>query len=144
MKVVIMSGIPGSGKSTYCKEMLPTYTRISQDDLGSKEACIKAFVEALDQKKDVVIDRCNHSVSQRKIWIDIALQRGVDEIHCLNLVVSEDEALARILLRKNHPTIQEDMPTEKKKSIISFFAKELLKSKPSLYEGFNSVLFIKN
>lgn len=144
MRVIILCGTPGSGKSTYCKEKLSSYTRISQDDLGSKDACIKAFVEALDQKKDVVIDRCNHSVAQRKVWLNIALQRGVNDISCVYLVVSENEALARVLSRKTHPTISEQMPLEKKMSIVNFFSKELYNEPPGLDEGFSSVLFLRN
>ena len=40
-----MCGAPGSGKSTFCRNYLPGYTRINRDTLKTKEKCYKVAEE---------------------------------------------------------------------------------------------------
>ncbi len=43
--------------------------RVNQDDLGSRVKCEVAARAALLSNRDVVVDRCNFDVAQRKTWI---------------------------------------------------------------------------
>lgn len=137
-----MVGLPGSGKTTFVKESFPDYVRISQDDLGSKERCTEELLKAIQQGKNVVIDRTNINRKQRSHWINLGLNMGVSIINCIYLDVHEEECVSRIHFRKNHPTITQDMSLEKKKQIVYSFNKDF--EMPSLDEGFNSIYITRN
>jgi atypical dual specificity phosphatase len=142
MKVIILSGLPGSGKTTICKDQFRKYRRINQDLLGSKEACIDAFKICYKHSQDIIIDRCNTTKKQRKTWIDLALQCGADTLTAIYLDVNADECIARVHARKDHETIKETTSFDKKRIIVYNFEKEL--EKPEISEGFTAVLFIRN
>jgi bifunctional polynucleotide phosphatase/kinase len=142
MNVVILTGLPGSGKSTVCKDWFPTYTRINQDALGNRQACIDEMRKQLDAGNSVVIDRVNVTKQQREIWIDVAKGYPVKSITSVVLAVPEEECIARIHVRKDHETITEDMPLEKKKSIVYNFHQ--MYEMPTLSEGFNTVIIHRN
>lgn len=141
--VTVLVGNVGSGKSTFYEQhFVPELdVRISQDVLGSKEACIEAVKEALKEGKSVVIDRVNFNKKQRKTWVDLAINYNA-EAHAIYLEVPIDVSLERIKNRKGHETISEDMSEEKKLAIIEQFAKML--KLPSLEEGFKSIVMLRN
>jgi len=142
MKMIILVGLPGSGKSTIAEKYFPKYVRISQDELGSREAAIKKCTQTLEAGLNVIIDRCNMSVSQRKHWIDLALNHDVEVITVIKLVVDPEECVARLMDRKNHPTIGFDLPLNQKRDIIYKFAQE---SEPvSLEEGITNIIITRN
>lgn len=140
MKVVILVGVPGSGKSTFCKKY-PAYVRISQDELGSRYMCLELFRESLRKGKSVIVDRCNINKMQRQLWLNIAKEFNVDEINCVTLSVTPEEAIKRIKERKDHPTIK-DLTDEKMASIVYNFINTY--EAPELSEGYDKVLFIDN
>jgi predicted kinase len=142
MKAIILVGLPGSGKSSVCHNWFPGYVRINQDTLGNRQACIDEMVRLLSEKKDVIIDRVNSTKQQRKFWVDIALQMGVESLTAVVLDVPTEECIARIHNRKNHPTIAEMMPLEKKRQIVYNFDKSF--ELPSISEGFSTVIIHKN
>lgn len=142
MKVVILIGFPGSGKSTICENQFSKYYRINQDLLGSREACLNEMRLALSQGKDVIIDRTNITRQQRAYFIDVALQYGVEAVIGIQLVVSEEECVARILERTNHPTITREMPLEKKRAIVYNFSRSF--EPPTLDEGFSGIVITRN
>lgn len=43
--------------------------RVSQDKLGSRKRCEKLAMDSLRHGRDIVIDRCNFDVGQRRTWI---------------------------------------------------------------------------
>lgn len=141
--VTILVGLPGSGKTTfYEREFAPEFdVRISQDVLGSKQECFKKTIEVLETGASVVIDRVNFNRNQRRDFINIA-RRFNAEVYCVYLVVPIDIALERISNRKDHETIKEDMPLEKKKEIIDQF--NGMWQNPSIDEGFESILILRN
>jgi len=91
MKVTILRGSPGSGKSTWAVENCPGATICSADyyftvngaykfspaQLGSAhDACYKKFQEALAQNQDCVIDNTNTSVKEMTRYYADAIKAG--------------------------------------------------------------------
>ena len=69
-EVVIMCGIPGSGKTTFCRERLfPQYLYISLDRLRSRSAEAELFAFALRRRKSCVIDNTNVTAAERGRYI---------------------------------------------------------------------------
>ncbi len=106
--LILMIGAQGSGKTTYCKRKLKGYTCITQDEMG-KQKHIKNFHKAIKRGDDVVVDRINHSVKQRRRYTDYARNWGYrvkfiwldyDKITCLQRMGNTD--------RVDHPTIAPD------------------------------------
>ena len=141
MEVILLMGLPGSGKSTLASKF-DGYSIINQDTLGTRQACIKLASALLDDQKNVVIDRCNINKVQRKYWVDLALSYGASSIKCIYLDVDPVECVYRITERKNHPTISQDMPIDKKQQIVVNFFKDM--EMPSLEEGFSEIILKRN
>lgn len=102
-ELVLLVGLPGSGKTTYCRTHLPNHFRISQDDHG-KEAHKILFEDALNKHEKIVIDRLNHRKDQRELYISKAKEQN----YAINIVwLKSDKELCerRILNRTDHPTI---------------------------------------
>lgn len=58
-EVIVFVGYPASGKSSFAKRFLVPrgYVYVNQDTLKTKEKCVKACAEALEQGKPVVIGK---------------------------------------------------------------------------------------
>lgn len=76
-ELVVLIGPPCSGKSTLAKGFFADYVRINQDELKSKEKCVKTCREALRCGKRVVIDNQNRSRDTRCGYIGAAAGCGV-------------------------------------------------------------------
>lgn len=137
MRLILLMGLPGAGKSTWANAQSNTIV-INQDFLGSKQECIRLFKEALkDGTKDITIDRCNINKSQRKTWIDIAKFYGVKDIELLWFNIPIEECVNRVINRNNHLTITNDLDVVKKRTICYNF-KDTLEF-PDTHEGFTSI-----
>lgn len=140
MKVVVLIGMPGSGKSTFC-EKYASYVRINQDLLGDRYKCLELFRKSMKEGKSVIIDRCNINKLQRNIWTREAMKFGVKEVNAIYLHVSPEECIRRITERQDHPTIK-NMTIDKMKEIVYNFVNTF--ENPEISEGFNKILIIKN
>jgi len=70
MEVIILSGIQGAGKSTFCRERYwDTHIRINYDMLRTRHREKLIFSACLDARQSVVVDATNPTVEDRKRYI---------------------------------------------------------------------------
>ncbi len=112
LSVILLVGAPGSGKSTYGKNMVaanPDLVRVCPDEFRAKfgwgegdqsvsaqafDATRKAVGEALDDGKSVVVDACNMYRKARKDFINIAHRRHA-KVYAIVFEVSKSVLLSR-------------------------------------------------
>lgn len=77
--LLLLVGLPGAGKSTLadalCRCRPNRYVRVNQDLLGSRSACVAAVQTALADGKCPIVDRCNMSIAQRRVFLDLLQRR---------------------------------------------------------------------
>jgi tRNA uridine 5-carbamoylmethylation protein Kti12 len=105
-KILLLVGLPGSGKSTVaetlCRVLPWKYVRVNQDELGSRQACLLLTETVLRENKCPVIDRCNISKQQRQYFT--VLNVPVD---CLVLSrCTPETCVRRCKARQDHPTLR--------------------------------------
>jgi RNA ligase len=116
-ELILLVGPQGSGKTTYCREHLPEFHRISQDDLG-RGGHAAAFEEALARGEPrVVVDRINYSKTQRKHYLDPAKRHGY-RTRIVWLNADRAVCLRRCKERTDHPTLP---PAEAEKALATYF-----------------------
>jgi predicted kinase len=94
MKVIVMQGLPGSGKSTWIKNNCPGAVVCSADHyftdretgeykfdptkIGeAHKECLRAFLDATEAEEDlVVVDNTNLSLWEMATYIQVAAARG--------------------------------------------------------------------
>jgi predicted kinase len=110
-KVILLMGLPGSGKSLFSKlleQYAPNhYIRINQDELQSRQVCldqVRAVLRQQGSSKSVVVDRCHVSREQRKYFVDVAKEMH-RPVHLLWFSTGADVCLQRCLGRRKHPTL---------------------------------------
>nr|XP_018260372.1 uncharacterized protein I303_07290 [Kwoniella dejecticola CBS 10117]OBR82530.1 hypothetical protein I303_07290 [Kwoniella dejecticola CBS 10117] len=119
--VLILVGLPGSGKSTFASALLALsqapsnatetprkWVRASQDDAPSRrrQECEYVVRKALEDGHNVVVDRVNFDPVQRSHFINIALSHQPPPgIFALTLRVSQETLEKRLEYRPDHPTI---------------------------------------
>lgn len=117
--ILLMVGLPASGKSTYAKELLKKecrWKRVSRDDIRlmldnvafdpQNEAVVSkvetAIVEeCLRNKRDVIIDACHLSGRTRNQWQKFASNWGDVTVLSKNFEVSAKECVKRDAARPN-------------------------------------------
>jgi len=105
-KVLVTCGFPASGKSYFSEKLSQCgWKRINQDELGTRKKCEDLFKQYLKAGENIVIDRCNQDIAQRRNWIKISYASGVDDIHLLWFKIDHNICKSRIVVRENHPTI---------------------------------------
>lgn len=139
MKMLILVGNIGTGKSTYCLQHTGKYLRINQDELGSRYECIKVCENALKSQIPVIIDRTNINKSQRKFWLDLAKKYNYD-VECIVFTLDKEQSINRIINRKNHETIN-NLTKKQIEEIYDSFAKNY--EQPLTNEGFSNIVNIE-
>lgn len=140
--VVLLCGVPGAGKSSFCKfvqRALPQWVRVSQDDAKSKKKCVGIAMQALQGGRSIVVDRCNMSYAQRFQWLKMAAQNGARRVDCVVFDVDPAVCIERVTQRADHPTI-EGGDAKLASSII--YDQLSTSMTPKLAEGFSNIYYV--
>ncbi len=125
-KLTLLVGPPGSGKSTLANSLVfedgdhgYKNVRVSQDDQG-KEGHMEVFNKALQEGRDIIVDRLNFVKIQRERYLKPAREAGyTTEIIVLH--ESYQTCRDRMAARKDHPTIKDE--TSASQALNMFFSK---------------------
>lgn len=108
--ITLMVGPPGSGKSTESKAYLQAHGNrsdlvyVNQDSQGKNH--LEVFNKAINDRKDIVVDRMNFDKKQRNRYLDPARKAGY-LTRIIVLHVPMDTCMERCMNRKNHETIKD-------------------------------------
>lgn len=109
--LLILCGVQGSGKSTFCEKLLEgnsdRWVHLAQDTInggkaGKREKVEEEAKKALLSNKSVVIDRMHLDETQRAYFVGVAKSVGVPA-HAVALSPDKDVVLKRVRERENHP-----------------------------------------
>lgn len=137
VEVIILVGVPGSGKSSFCKNHLVSagYEVINQDTLKSRQKCVKRCDECLKDKKKVVIDNTNGKPEDRAHYIKLAKTHKV-KCRCFVMATTfthaEHNIKFRELLDPSHAKIS--------RMVLNNFKKYY--KKPALSEGIHEIVTV--
>ena len=141
IRLVVLTGLPGSGKSTFAKQFGDAGWRVvCQDVMGTRAACEEAVSAALAAGERVVVDRTNIDTTQRAHWLRIARERGIGPSGsvCVHLDTRYHECERRVLARTDHPTLP---ATAESLNVVRSFRRS--QQWPMLAEGFGEVLRVR-
>ena len=140
VRVVVLVGMPGSGKSTLSQRFRDRgWLIVSQDELGDRRKCENAVHVALQNGERVVVDRTNIDASQRAHWLRIARENRLPPaaVVAVLLEVHVQTAKDRVMHRAQHPTLKAERSSM---GIIDGFARDLVR--PTEGEGFGRVIVL--
>ena len=148
-KLIMLVGIPGSGKTTYSKNLIEKYNaevvstdKVRQTYPGIVESDVfptvyKLCAEKLNSNINVILDATHITPKVRKRTFDALDQFNVEyEKIAVYLDTPVDECLRRVEIRNNEPG-QLFIPLE----VIESYGKNIIA--PSLEEGFTDIFIIK-
>ncbi len=130
--MIIITGIPGSGKSTLVRKRYPNFKRINLDTLKSRSREEKEILAALERGENLVVDNTNTTARSRKRYIDFAKAFGA-QISSIYIDCPLELAMERNRKRK----AKEQVPA----FVLRFYFRKL--QQPKLEEGFDSCEVIK-
>ncbi|KAK6358849.1 hypothetical protein TWF696_000029 [Orbilia brochopaga] len=144
VELVVFTGRPGSGKSTFSTKYLEPlgYERINQDILKTREKCLKAAEGYLKEGKSVVIDSTNPSQEIRAVWKKLADKVGDVAFRCIYLTTPEklclhnDGVRAFSSVASLNPEKREYVPS------MAFLNYKSKFQEPQLNEGFKDITVV--
>ncbi|KAI0928143.1 hypothetical protein AcV5_005807 [Taiwanofungus camphoratus] len=73
-EIVLFVGYPSLGKSSFYRKRFQSegYVHVNQDTLRTREKCIKATREAIEEGNSCVVDNTNRNAETRKYYVDLA------------------------------------------------------------------------
>ncbi|KAG8377052.1 hypothetical protein BUALT_Bualt09G0127900 [Buddleja alternifolia] len=144
--VVLLMGPPGSGKSTFCDEVIRIsarpWARICQDIInngksGTKIQCLSSAATALKEGKSVFIDRCNINKEQRADFLKLGGPQT--EKHAIVLDIPAKVCISRSVKRTEH---EGKLQGGKAAAVVNQMLSK--KELPKLSEGFNRITFCQD
>lgn len=132
MEVIVLIGIPGSGKSTFCmRRFSATHIRINLDMLGTRKREYSLFDWCIANRQSCVIDDTNLTREIRGRWIESAKAAGVP-VSGYSMESDIDACIGRNARRKGRAFVPE-------RAILHMFSKL---EHPSMSEGFDSLFHV--
>lgn len=129
----IMMGIQGSGKSTFCSQVLPDVVRVNLDTLHTRNKEAILIEECREKGCDYVIDNTNPTREDRARYIPSAKEAGYRIIGYFM-----ESKLQECIRRNNEREGKERIPSK----AIAMTSNKL--EMPSYEEGFDELYFVKN
>jgi len=105
--LIMLIGLPCSGKSTFSQKLLLTYKNIihiNQDELG-REDCEEIFSSNAKSDCTIILDRCNLTQKERKEWLNCYKQLTQKKIVAICYNYDVNICIERAKNRHNHPTL---------------------------------------
>lgn len=128
-EVIILTGIPASGKSTFYKEtFFPQYVYISLDQLRTRNAEAALFAFCLRRRKSCVIDNTNINATERARYIGAA-KASRAKLSCYFFEPNVDGSIVRNAKRTGRACVPNYVIHDR----------AALYSQPSLDEGFDEI-----
>jgi protein-tyrosine phosphatase len=128
---IMCVGLPCCGKSTFISQMIRAFGGqnvliASQDEMGHDE-CERFWARNPRSGSVCVLDRCNVTTAERKLWLDICHRSSTA---CVFFNIDPAVCICRSAGRLVHPTL----PSSRAPRIIEELARQL--QAPLLSEGF--------
>jgi bifunctional polynucleotide phosphatase/kinase len=73
LELVLFCGSPGAGKSTFYWSHLQSlgYERVNQDNLKTRDKCIKVAAKFLEDNVSIAVDNTNADIETRAAWLSL-------------------------------------------------------------------------
>ncbi|EDW96511.1 uncharacterized protein F21D5.5 [Drosophila yakuba] len=133
-EMVIMVGLPGSGKSHFCVGFFQSrgYKIANADTLGSTQNCLTACKRFLDSGQSCVVDNTNVDAASRKKFLQLASDKKIP-CRCLVMNVPVAQVKHNIAFRELSDTAHSKI----KDMVFNMMKKKY--QEPALDEGFISI-----
>ncbi|KAK1979184.1 polynucleotide kinase 3 phosphatase [Colletotrichum cereale] len=136
--IVLCCGPPGAGKSTFFwKHLKPLgYERVNQDTLKTREKCVQAAKELLNDGQSIAIDNTNADPDTRAVWVQLAEKQNVP-VRCVwfktPLHICEHNNAVRSMNKSLNPESRTVLPKMAFNGFKSRF------KEPKVKEGFQDI-----
>ncbi|KZT03593.1 PNK3P-domain-containing protein [Laetiporus sulphureus 93-53] len=141
-EIVVFVGYPSLGKSSFYKRHFEPagYVHINQDTLRTREKCVKAAQEAVEDGKSCVIDNTNRNAETRRHYVELAKRLKVP-IRCILFNGSLELAWHNNLYRAYNlpPSAAEKQPKRELLPYNAFTSFRAAYEEPQLSEGFSEI-----
>lgn len=137
-ELVIFCGSPGAGKSTfYWNHLQPLgYERVNQDNLKTRQKCIKVAKEFLAAGASVVVDNTNADPNTRAEWVRVAKEFNVP-IRCVYFTSSPELCKHNNAVRAANRSLNPESRARLPGIAFGDFLKRF--KEPTMEEGFSDI-----
>ena len=148
-KIIMLIGIPGSGKTTYSKELIKEYDakvistdKVRQTFVGIEEKDVfptvyKLCIEELKEGRNVILDATHITPKVRKRSFDALDEYGVPYERVAVYIETSVEECARRVEKRNQNPNELFLPVD----VVFSYGKNIIP--PSKEEGFDEIFIIK-